>query len=226
MPSFFLTLTADEASETRWPGFNDLECFWHKFSEDMTWQDAPVECTRLSISRCKAFLRDHVFRDGILGKVDHHVIPWEAQHRGSLHAHVLLWVDEADVDRVSDEIMAYVPATFDEEHQRWNAPDPNLQPHEHVCLNLCCASRCTAAQNGLGGPKAVATSMGVAKCVYPVPHLQHVVPLLMQVHSAMCIVDCAMLIAMWYPFIRLWHCSGMRIATCSASRARNGASMC
>ena len=74
--------------------------------------------------------------NGILGKVDHHMIRWEAQHRGSLHAHILQWVDAADTDRVAHDIMAYVPAEYDEQQCSWTVPDPITQLHEHALYNI------------------------------------------------------------------------------------------
>ncbi len=44
----------------------------------------------------------------IVGTVKHHVCQYEVQHRGSLHAHIILWLDPADVDCVAAETSAYV----------------------------------------------------------------------------------------------------------------------
>ena len=59
MPTFFLTLTADECSELRWEEISDLEQWLHMIDPHLGWQDAPVECARLFVARCKAFMRDH-----------------------------------------------------------------------------------------------------------------------------------------------------------------------
>ena len=137
MPSFFLTLTADECSQLRWTQFAHLEEFLHHIDSDLTWQDAPVECARHFVARCRAFLRDHILgTNGILGKVKHHVIRWEAQRRGSLHAHILLWVAEDDVNRVADEIMAYIPAAYDSTSRTWIEPNVATQPNEHALFKI------------------------------------------------------------------------------------------
>ena len=51
-------------------------------------------------------------KGGLLGRVTHYVIRYEVQQRGSLHAHIILWLHPEDVSRVSAEIVANVPAEF------------------------------------------------------------------------------------------------------------------
>ena len=49
-------------------------------------------------------------KGGLLGRVIHYVIRYEVQARGSIHAHIILWLHPDDVERVSSEIVAVVPA--------------------------------------------------------------------------------------------------------------------
>jgi hypothetical protein len=35
-------------------------------------------------------------------------------HLGSIHAHIILWVNDIDVDHITNEIVAMVPTTIDE----------------------------------------------------------------------------------------------------------------
>jgi hypothetical protein len=35
-------------------------------------------------------------------------------HLGSIHAHIILWINDIDVDRITNEIVAMIPATIDE----------------------------------------------------------------------------------------------------------------
>jgi hypothetical protein len=35
-------------------------------------------------------------------------------HLGSIHAHIILWINDVDVDRITNEIVTMVPATIDE----------------------------------------------------------------------------------------------------------------
>lgn len=63
---------------------------------------------------------------GLLGKVEHHVIRYEEQGRGSLHAHIILWVQASDIDRVSNEITAAIPADYDETTQDFVLPPDSI----------------------------------------------------------------------------------------------------
>ena len=77
-------------------------------------QDAPVECAVLFNKRVKLFMEKYITNNkGILGRVTHHVIRYEVQNRGSLHAHIILWVDPKDIERIASEICGMVPAEVD-----------------------------------------------------------------------------------------------------------------
>jgi hypothetical protein len=52
----------------------------------------------------------------IYGKVIAYVIRFESQYRGSMHVHVLLWVDPEDQPRLDKEIIAFLPPKRDGEH--------------------------------------------------------------------------------------------------------------
>lgn len=107
-PTLFLTLTCDEVLELRWSEFHDMEGILRGISPELSWKDAPVECTRLFLHRYKNVMKHHVLgRSGVFGKVDHYMTRFEVQGRGSLHAHVLLWINNADAERVRNEISAF-----------------------------------------------------------------------------------------------------------------------
>jgi hypothetical protein len=56
------------------------------------------------------FMHQHILNDyGILGKVKEYVNQYELQHCGSLHAHIILWVDTNDLERITNEIIVLVP---------------------------------------------------------------------------------------------------------------------
>ncbi len=44
-------------------------------------------------------------------------------HLGSVHAHIILWINDVDVDRITNEIVAMVPATIDEQSGKFILPD-------------------------------------------------------------------------------------------------------
>lgn len=118
MPNFFLTLTADEVSELKWPEYDQLEDILKDLLQNpnLDWKNAPVECIRLFKARVDAFFKTHIApknKSGILGKVNHYLIRYEFQDRGSPHVHIVLWVDLTDQERLSNEIIAYIPADYD-----------------------------------------------------------------------------------------------------------------
>ncbi|EFJ52086.1 hypothetical protein VOLCADRAFT_103093 [Volvox carteri f. nagariensis] len=58
MPSFFLTLTTDEVSATRWPEVQSLEQKLQDFCAGFTWQDAPAENAFIAHKRVQSFMTD------------------------------------------------------------------------------------------------------------------------------------------------------------------------
>lgn len=148
LPSFFLTLTADEHSPLRWTEIHDMEQLLKSFCNSYSFENVPVECSTHFLNRIQDFLREHILHDnGILGKCEHYVIRYEVQHRGSLHAHIVIWIQRTDVPRAASDISACIPAVFDEVAQEFIAPtDPqrlalfNLvtKKHMHTCIDNMC----------------------------------------------------------------------------------------
>jgi hypothetical protein len=114
LPSFFLTLTSDEISESRWTEYDHLEDFLERFLHPSSWTQAPIECARLFHDRVTGFMENFILDDKnrVLGRVQHYVLRYESQHRGSLHAHILLWVHHDDIDSVAMEITAALPGPY------------------------------------------------------------------------------------------------------------------
>lgn len=137
MPDFFLTLTADEHSNLKWKEIDDLEEMLHRFNNSYSYSDAPVECAQHFVQRLNDFMTTHILnkKGGVLGKVKHYVIRLEVQHRGSLHAHIILWCDHSTVDATSAEISASVPAAWVEaSHQFMEPSDPLLSRLFHLVM--------------------------------------------------------------------------------------------
>jgi hypothetical protein len=44
-------------------------------------------------------------------------------HLGSVHAHIILWINDVDVDRITNEIVVMVPATIDEQSKKFILPN-------------------------------------------------------------------------------------------------------
>jgi hypothetical protein len=114
-----------------------LEEFLQRFNSSFDWRNAPVECCGIFHARLKAFFREHILsqKDPLLGRVKHYVIRYEVQSRGSLHAHILLWLDDEDVDRVTNEISAAVPGNYDHQASQFTPPPAQAGPEEAPLYN-------------------------------------------------------------------------------------------
>jgi hypothetical protein len=44
--------------------------------------------------------------------IKEYVIHYEIQQHGSLHAHIILWVVENDIENITNEIVVFIPTTF------------------------------------------------------------------------------------------------------------------
>jgi hypothetical protein len=44
-------------------------------------------------------------------------------HLGSVHAHIILWINDIDVDRITNEIVAMVLAIIDEQSRKFILSD-------------------------------------------------------------------------------------------------------
>jgi hypothetical protein len=129
-------LTTDEVSETRWTEVGYSEELLHRFNHSISWKHAPVECTRHFKKRLDRFLANFVTQknqktqcQNVLGSVKQYMIRYESQDRGPLHVHMLLWLDETDVERVSQEIVACVPAEWDEDPRAGLSPQTHIRRH-------------------------------------------------------------------------------------------------
>jgi hypothetical protein len=58
----------------------------------------------------------------LLGTIKEYVIHYEIQQLGSLHAHIILWVVKNDIENITNEIIAFIPATFDEKKRNLHNP--------------------------------------------------------------------------------------------------------
>ena len=113
----------------------------------MTWKDCPVECVSLFHSRVKKFLHDYILsRPCILGRVNEYVVCYEIQFRGSLHAHIMLWIEYADLERVANEITTSVSAVFDSTSGNFIEPTDTeqntlfktvMRKQLHTCTSRC-----------------------------------------------------------------------------------------
>jgi hypothetical protein len=148
MHDLFLTLTADEANSLRWKEIADIEQqIVQQIDKSMTWKDCPVECASLFHSRVQKFLHDYILSEPcILGHVKEYVIRYEIQLHGSLHAHIMLWIEHTDLERVANEITACVPTVFDSTSNNFIEPTDTeqttlfktvMRKQLHTCISRC-----------------------------------------------------------------------------------------
>ncbi len=62
-------------------------------------KDCLMECATLFHSHVDIFMHQYILNDdGILGKIKECVIHYQLQHCGYVHAHIILWVHEYDLE--------------------------------------------------------------------------------------------------------------------------------
>jgi len=128
MLHFFITLIAEEMTSIKWLDFNDMEYFIKQIHKTMPWKDYLVECATLFHFHVNMFMHQHILKDNdILNKTKKYVICYELQHNGSIHAHIILWVNENDLQRITNEIVALIPIIFDKITKTFIPPNYSLQ---------------------------------------------------------------------------------------------------
>jgi hypothetical protein len=94
----------------------------------MSWKDCHVEYVTLFHFHVDMFMHQHILiNNGILRKIKEYVICYELQHHGYVHAHIVLWVDDNDLEKVTNEIIACIPTIFDKTIKIFMPPNDSLQ---------------------------------------------------------------------------------------------------
>jgi len=65
--------------------------------------------------------------NGNSSKIKKYVVRYELQHHGSIHAHIILWVDENDLQRIKNKIIVFIPIIFDKTTKTFIPSNDNLQ---------------------------------------------------------------------------------------------------
>ncbi len=72
-------------------------------------------------------------------------------HVGSIHAHIILWINDVDVDRITNKIVTMVPATIDEHSRKFILLD---NEHDFTLFKLVerkqihqCGPRCKTSKH-------------------------------------------------------------------------------
>jgi hypothetical protein len=99
-----------------------------KIHSNILWKDFLVEFTTLLHSHVDMFVQKHILNDsGILGTVKEYVICYELQHHGVFHIHIILWVQENDLERIKNEIVVVILDMFNESTTKFISPNDSLQ---------------------------------------------------------------------------------------------------
>ncbi|GAX77275.1 hypothetical protein CEUSTIGMA_g4721.t1 [Chlamydomonas eustigma] len=127
MPDLFWTVTMDEVSELKWQPVRDMEALLKNFCNSMSFKDAPVECARLFDEKLQRAIKQWLFikggkQKGVLGRVKDYLIRYEVQDRGSVHAHVIFWLHDDDVEAACSKIRSCMPAAWDDEAGKFVRP--------------------------------------------------------------------------------------------------------
>jgi hypothetical protein len=63
---------------------------------------------------CLCICHQHILNgNGILGKIKEYIICFELQHHGFIHVHIILWLNENDLQIITIEIRVFIPILFD-----------------------------------------------------------------------------------------------------------------
>jgi hypothetical protein len=85
-------------------------------------------CATLCHSCVNMFMHQHILKDnGILGKIKEYVIHYELQHPRFVHAHIISWVNENDLQRITNEIITCIPNVFDNTTKTFIPPNNSLR---------------------------------------------------------------------------------------------------
>ena len=167
LPHYFVTITMDECGDFNTAEYSHIDAFMRNWC-GASWKRAPVECSRVFLSRWKSILHKHILGGSrIFGNVKDYAIRYEVQGRQSLHVHMVVWLaSDADVAALDRRILACVPADYDEDKEAFTAPtDPlwarlfrnvyHKQQHVHRAE---CKKKMQGETCGLKFPQPIHTS--------------------------------------------------------------------
>ena len=75
----------------------------------------------------------------ILGCIKEYVLRYEIQFRGSLHAHIILWIENSDFKHIANAIIITVPVVFDTTLKFFFEP---TDPHQNRLFKESCENNC------------------------------------------------------------------------------------
>jgi len=144
--TFFLTHIVKEIRSFRWEEIIDIEKIAKQIHKLLDWKDCLIECVVLFHFRVNKFMQLFLSSHHLLGNIKQHVVRYEIQQRGSLHAHIILWIMENDIKHITNEIITFVPTMFNNNKNEFIDPTDAMQHNLyklvmrkqlHTCGNRC-----------------------------------------------------------------------------------------
>jgi hypothetical protein len=120
--TFFLTLTVDETSYFRWEEIIDIEKIAKQIHTSLDWKDCPVKCIVVFHFKVDRFMELLLSSHHLLRNIKQHVIWYEIQQHGSLHAHIILGIMENDIERIINEIITFALAIVNNNRNEFIKP--------------------------------------------------------------------------------------------------------
>jgi hypothetical protein len=146
MPHFFLTHIVNETTSFRWEEIIDIEKIAKQIHMLLEWKDCLIECVVLFHFRINKVMQLYLSSHHLLGNTKQHVVRYEIQQCGSLHAHIILWIMENDIEHITNEIITFVPTMFNNNKKKFIDPTDVMQHNLyklvmreklHTCGNRC-----------------------------------------------------------------------------------------
>lgn len=80
----------------------------------LMWKDCPIECASLFHVHIDKFMQQYIILGAkVLNSVKEYVICYELWFHGFVHAHFIIWIENADFEQITNEITATVLAIYD-----------------------------------------------------------------------------------------------------------------
>ncbi len=112
----------------------------------LDWKNCLVECDILFHFKVDKFMQFLLSSHHVLGNIKQHVIQYEIQQHGSLHAHIILWIMENDIEHITNKIVTFVPTIFNNNKNEFIEPTDAMK---HILYKLImrkqlhtCGNRC------------------------------------------------------------------------------------
>jgi hypothetical protein len=152
LPSHFITITMNETGLHRAPEYVALDQLVKQWDDLLSWQNLPLECNRVFLMRF-THVWDNFLVAGpkVLGDIQDYAIRFECQGRGSLHAHICIWLPQLQAQQLDNRIIAFVPADHDTDTGDFVPPQEPLMRRLYLHAKHKQQHTCRTATDGKKG---------------------------------------------------------------------------